>query len=223
MAESRAVAVSLAAEVEAIMANTARLTPEARRSDAAALVAERRARIERLVGEAHRILEGWYAELDKDLERITAASSEELAEAREDFRLGFAQAERDPSLLLNTYRNRHRDPAARRVIERQAGGLIDTLGDSDNFAFRNNWEALQEESAGERGPEELEANTRRQELVALAEYVDAAEAVAMIDLATMDPAFVVSDDERQRMLIRRQMSESVVHAYENEHAVGVPA
>ena len=218
VAEGRSVLGAAAAAVEAIMANTARLTPEARRADAAALVAERQARIERMAGEARRRLVVARAVLDAYLERITAASNEELAAAREDLRLGFAQAERDPSLLLNTYRNRHRDPAARRVIERQAQGIIDTLGDSDNFAFRNNWDALQEELAATRSPEELEANTRRQELDALALYVDAAESVAMIDLALMDPAAEMSSDERERLQISRSMAEATVNQYENEYA-----
>jgi hypothetical protein len=201
------------------MANTARLTPEARRSDAAALVAERRERIGQMASEARRVLVGARAVLDVEIAALLAVTPEELAAAERTLRPILNAAAQNPEMLLNLYRARHLDGAQRLLIEETAAALIDALGDSDNYAFGNSWNALQQELAAERGPEEVEANARVRELDALAEYVDAAEAVAVMDLALMDPAREASTDQREQMLIGRQMSEAVVNAYENEHAV----
>ncbi len=111
------------------------------------------------------------------------------------------------------------EEALRRLLERELG--YDYEGGripADGLPA-----GTEEELAAERGPEELEANARAQELDEMAAYVDAAEAVAMIDLALMDPASEVGADERGGMQISRQMSESTVHAYENEHAASALA
>lgn len=221
VARARAAAVSLAAQVEAIMGNSERLTPEARRSDAAALVAERRATIREAAEQARRILAGGSAVLDVELQRFVGFSEAERDEAERILRPVLDASATAPELLLNLYRKRHRDNAARFLIEQTAAAVIDAVGDLDGGEFRASWEALQEELAAERGPEELEANARRSELDALAEYVDAAEAVAMIDLALMDPASELGNEERGGLGIQRSMAEATVNRYENEHVPNV--
>ena len=223
MARARAAAVSLVAQIEAIMSNTERLTLEARTSDATALVAERRATVQEAAGQARSILSGGYAVLDADLARILAVDSGAMAEAERTLRPVLNASAENPAMLLNLYLQRHRDNAARMLIEQTAAAVIDALGDLDNFAFRDAWNELQRDTAATRGPEELEANARRQELDALAEYVDAAEAVAMIDLALMDPASELGNEERGRLGIQRSMAEATVNRYENEHASNVLA
>ena len=223
VARARAAAVSLAAAVEAIMSNTARLTPEARTSDATALVAERRATIQETAEQARGILRGGYAVVDAEISRLVNFSDVERDEAHRALEPILRASATGPELLLNLYRKRHRDNAARFLIEEQAAVAIDAIGDLDNFEFRNAWDALQEELAAERGPEELEANARRSELDALGLYVDAAEAVAMIDLALMGPASELGNEERGRLGIQRSMAEATVNRYENEHASNVLA
>lgn len=215
--QSREVVGALAAEVEKILASE-RLTPEARTSDAAALVAQRRENIAETAREGRRILEGARASNDADVARLVAVGPVALEEAERALRPVLNASAGNPELLLNLYRSRHRDNASRLLIEQTAEALIDALGGSDNYAFRDSWNGLQQELAASRSPEEMEANARAQELDEMAENVDAAEAVAMVDLALMDPSSEIGVEERGRMQISRQMSEPTVHAYENEHA-----
>jgi len=159
------------------------------------------------------------ADNDADISRLVAVEPGALDAADRALRPVLNASTAEPGMLPNLYRMRHRNNAERLLIEQTAAGLIDALGDLDDFAFRDSWRLLQQELAAERGPEELEALGLGRELDALTEYVDAAEAVAMIDLSTMDPASEVGADERERILISRQVSEATVHAYESEHAV----
>lgn len=217
---------SLGRRIEEIMSST-RLTPEAASSDAAALLAGGEGpRIRTLLSEhARRILRGGYAVVDADLDRITGATDQAVAAAREELAGGLRAASQNPFLLLNLYEKRHRDNAARRVLEGEASVLIDTLGDSDNFAFREAWNARVQDLAAARSPEEMEANSVRSELDELGEFLEAAETVTAIDLALMNPAAseATSSDERERLQISRSFAEAVVNAYHNKYPSGLAA
>jgi len=220
VAEGRSVVEALAAEIEAVMGQTERLTPEARRADVARLVAERRGRIERMASEARRVLVGARADQDADIATLVSVGPGELDAADRALRPVLNASAAEPGLLVNLYRSRHRDNAERLLIEQTAAALIDGLGGLDDYAFRDSWRSLQQELAAERGPEEMEANARARELDEMAEYVDASEAVAMVDLSLMDPASEAGAEERGGMTVGRQLHEAQVNEYESNHASG---
>ena len=212
---------ALQAQIDGIMSNTARLTPEARRSDAAELLAPGRTRIMGMLREEARgVLAGAFAAVDNTLGRLTAVGDEDLAAADRSLRPVLNAAMGRPEVLLNLYRERHLSPADRRLIEGTAAAVIDGLGGLDNYAFRDEWNALQQELMAARGPEELEALSRRSVLEGLEGYLDAAERLVGIDLALMDPSF---NGDRDDLAVRRSMAEAEVNRYENENAAGMAA
>lgn len=101
--------------------------------------------------------------------------------------------------------------------------MIDVLGGSDNYEFRNAWNALQQELALARGPEELEALGHRASLEELRSYLESAQTLVHADIALMDPS--LSPTDRGRIALQRPYPEAAVHRYETENAwvMGEPA
>ncbi len=101
-------------------------------------------------------------------------------------------------------------------IEEVASGMIDALGDSDNYGFRDAWNALQQELALARTPEELEALGHRATLEDLGSYLKNARTLVQADLALIDPTLPRAD--RDRILTQRPFAEAEVNRYEAENA-----
>ncbi len=202
--------------VDSIWGDTDRLTPAARQSEVAMVLAEGRTRILGLIEEPRGILNRAYAEVEGTLGNLTAVAPEELAEAERNLRTALGAASQRPELLLNLYRERHLRPADRRLIEGAALGMIDALGSSDNYGFRDSWNSLQQELAAARGPEELEAASHRAVLDELAAYLGNVEELVGIDLTLMDPS--LTGESRDQVLITRSLAEAEVNRYETENA-----
>lgn len=217
MRDARGQVGELSRRINSIMSNTARLTPEARRDDVAAALGEERPRILAiLAGEARSALELEYAGVERTLGTLTAVSPEELAEAERNLRPALAAAAQRPDMLLNLIRERHQQPADRRLIEEAARGMIDGLGDLDNYAFRDAWNALEQQLTASRGPEEMEALGQRAVLDDLASYLDSAQQLVGIDLRLLDPS--LAGEERNTLLVTRAMPEAHVNRYESDNA-----
>jgi hypothetical protein len=142
--------------------------------------------------------------------------SEELAASERDLRAALNAASQDPMLFLNLYRERHLRSADRLIIERSASGMIDALGGSDGFAFRDAWNSLQQELALARPEEEQEALSQRARLEELEAYRQNLAILVGADLSLMDPS--ISREERDQISISRAMAEAKVNEYETMHA-----
>lgn len=208
-------------KIDSIWGDTQRLTPEARRTDVALALGEGRVEIEAMLQEQARgIVDRGYAQIEGTLGRLTAVPPEELAASERVLRAALDAASRRHELFLNLYRERHLRLADRLLIEETASGLIDALGNSDNYEFRDSWNALLEEISLARGPEEREALGHRAALEELDSYLNSAQIFVGADLTLMamfaDPP--ASSEDRDLVLTQRGMAESVVNTYENAKA-----
>lgn len=206
----------LQARIDGIMGDTARLTPEAGESDAALALAERRARILAMLGEeAQRVLDVGRAEVEATLVGLTAVGAEELEARERILRPALGASFERPEVLVNLYRQRYRLPADRVLIEASASAVIDGLGDSDNHAFRDEWNGLLQELKASRGPEEFEALSHLDVLDDLESWRDNVSELVGTGLTLMDPSF---EGDRDARAISRAMAESAVNEYETRHA-----
>ena len=163
--------------------------------------------------------------MDATLVRLTEVRPGEMDASARDLRpvLDLAvtrAAAGEPELLVNLARFAE-DYAARRVVERATVALVGALGGTDNYQTRNAWDAVQEELAAARGPEELAALDARGELDDLAAYVASSATLVSLDLSLLDPS--ITGERRDALAVQRAMSEAQVNEYESKHASGVLA
>ena len=189
-------------------------------------LAEARSRIMATLQEdAPRVVAGAMAEVDSTLVRLTEVRPGERDASARDLRpvLDLAvtrAAAGEPELLVNLARFAE-DNAARRVVERAAVALVGALGGTDNYQTRNAWDAVQEELAAARGPEELAALDARGELDDLAAYVASSTTLVSLDLSLLDPS--ITGERRDTLSVQRAMIAAQVNEFESKHASGVPA
>ena len=81
--------------------------------------------------------------------------------------------------------------------------MIDALGSSGDYAFRDQWAPLQLELAPARSPQEREAVGRVAALDALASYLDAAEMLVGTDLTLLEPAEISEISAEKRGSLHR--------------------
>ncbi len=146
----------LEARVGAIWADAARLTIDARTEDVAQEIADGRGVIERHLESAREIVDAAYAGVTDALDAVRAVDPEDLRVRAAILAPTLVSASSEPARLVNLYRQRHRVPADRRIIEEAALAEIDARGASDSFVFRDEWAAVERELAMSRDPEELE-------------------------------------------------------------------
>jgi hypothetical protein len=215
--DAKEAVADLQSRKDSIMSNTQRLTPQARQQDVAMALGEGRARIMGMLeDDARGVVDRGYAEVERTLGRLQDVDPEELAASERNLRVALNAASQRPELLLNLYRQRHLQRPDRLIVEGTASGMIDALGDSDNYAFRDAWNSLQQELSLARGPEELEALSQRAALDELSTYLDNLARVVGADLALMDPS--ISREGRDSTSVARAMAEAVVNEYETLHA-----
>jgi len=196
-----------------------RLTPEARSSDVAVALAEGRTRVMSLIeDEAQGILDEAIAVNDRVQGRLTSASDDDLAASQRRLSVALTAAASNPQLLINLYRERHLDNADRAVIEGAAGALADALGNTDQFAFRDGWRAVQQEVALQRGPKEVEAVSERCVLEECQDYLANLAKLLGADLSLMNPSRSRAD--QTSIGISRQMFEAEVNTFELRHRQG---
>lgn len=203
-------------KVDSILMDT-RLTQEAKQVDVATALGEGRGQIQTVIeDEAGGVMQRALAQVDWTLGRLKDVSPEALARSELGLRAALGVVSQRPELLLNLYRERHLQPADRVLIEEAVQGMIDVLGNSDNYEFRNAWNSLQQELALARGPEELEALGHRAKLEELGSYLESARTLVHANLALMDPSLRQAD--RERIATQQPFAESAVHRYETENA-----
>lgn len=197
---------------------SARPSDQAKTADAASALGEGRAEIQTIIeDEAGGVMRRALAQVDGVLGRLKDVSPGELARSEMGLRAALNAASGRPELLLNLYRERHlRRRADRVLIEEVASGMIDALGDEDNYGFRDAWNELQQELALARSPEELEALGHRATLEELDSYLENARTLVQADLALVDRSLPRAD--RDRILSQRPFSEAEVNRYEAENA-----
>ncbi len=208
---------ALEQRVNQIWSNTERFTLEARRVDVSTALGEGRAQIETVImDEAGGILERAQAQVERTLGGLRDVTQEELARSEMGLRAAVNAASQRPELLLNLYRERHLRLADRVLIEEAAQGMIDALGNSDNYEFRDAWNSLQQDLALARSPEELEALGYQATLDELASYLENAQTLVHADLSLMSPELPRAD--RERISVRRSFAEAEANRYETENA-----
>lgn len=212
---------TLQTKIDSIWGDTVRLTPEAKRTDVALALGEGRVEIEALLAEQARgVLDRGYGYVEQTLGGLMVVPPEELAASERRLRAALEEASRHHELFLNLYRARHLRLADRLLIEEAASGLIDALGGSDNYEFRDSWNSLLEEISLARGPDEREALGQRAALEKLDSYLYNAQIVVGADLTLMgmfaDPT--ATGEDRDRVLTQKALAESVVNTYENANA-----
>lgn len=214
---ARSGVVTLETEINRIMSDTARLTPEARRSDVATALAEGTTRILAILREEARTsLNNWIAVQDDALVKLTAVAPDQLEARSRVLQPVLNGALERPHVLINAYRQRHNLPADRKLLEETASAVIDGLGDLDNYEFRDSWRALQQEIAVSRGPEEAKARDYRAALDDMGTYLDNAEILVGADLTLLDPS--ITGDRRGEILTQRAMVEARVNEWEANNA-----
>ncbi len=179
----------LEARVGAIWADAARFTVEARTEDVARAIEEGRGAIESMLLSARGIVDASYAGVRETLDAVRAVDPEDLRVRAAILAPTLASAPGEPARLVNLYRQRHRIPADRKLIEEAALAEIDARGSSDAYAFRDEWAGVEKELALSRDPEELEALSSRDDLDEVYAYLDNVERVVRAGLLTMDPTW----------------------------------
>jgi hypothetical protein len=187
--EAREELGELEARVGAIWADAARFTIDARTEDVAREIQNGRGRVEAHLQSAREIVDGAYAGVTGTLDTLRAVDPEDLRVRAAILAPTLASAPGEPARLVNLYRQRHRIPADRRIIEEAALAEIDARGSSDSYVFRDEWAAVERELAMSRDPEELEALSSRDDLDEVYVYLDNVERVVRAGLLTMDPTW----------------------------------
>ncbi|MDP9479889.1 MAG: hypothetical protein M3R38_30210, partial [Actinomycetota bacterium] len=162
--EAREELGELEARVSAIWADAARFTIDARTEDVAREIQNGRGRVESHLQSAREIVDAAYAGVLVTLDAVRAVDPEDLRVRAAILAPTLVSASSEPARLVNLYRQRHRIPADRRIIEEAALAEIDARGSSDAYAFRDEWAGVEKELALSRDPEELEALSSRDDL-----------------------------------------------------------
>ncbi len=187
--EAREALGDLEARVGAIWADAARFTIEARTEDVTREIHNGRGVVEAHLQSAREIVDGAYAGVTEALDAVRAVDPEDLRVRAAILAPTLASASSEPARLVNLYRQRHRIPADRRIIEEAALAEIDARGSSDSGVFRDEWASVERELAMSRDPEELEALSSRDDLDEVYAYLDNVERVVRAGLLTMDPTW----------------------------------
>ncbi|MDP9486382.1 MAG: hypothetical protein M3Q49_11485 [Actinomycetota bacterium] len=187
--EAREALGDLEARVNAIWADAGRFTVEARTEDVAREIQNGRGVVEAHLESAREVVDGAYAGVTEALDAVRAVDPEDLRVRAAILAPTLVSASSEPARLVNLYRQRHRVPADRRIIEEAALAEIDARGSSDSFVFRDEWAGVEKELALSRDPEELEALSGRDDLDEVYAYLDNVERVVRAGLLTMDPTW----------------------------------
>ncbi len=187
--DAREALSDLEARVNSIWADVGRFTIEARTEDVAREIAQGRGVVESHLQSAREIVDAAYVGVAEALNAVRAVDPEDLRVRAAILAPTLASASSEPSRLVNLYRQRHRVPADRKIIEEAALAEIDARGTSDSGVFRDEWAALERELAMSRDPEELEALSSRDDLDEVYTYLDNVERVVRAGLLTMDPTW----------------------------------
>ncbi len=187
--DAREALADLEARVNSIWADVGRFTIEARTEDVAREIAQGRGVVEAHLQSAREIVDASYVGVTEALDAVRAVDPEDLRVRAAILAPALASASSEPARLVNLYRQRHRVPADRRIIEEAALAEIDARGSSDSGVFRAEWAAVERELAMSRDPEELEALSSRDDLDDVYAYLDHVEQLVRAGLLTMDPTW----------------------------------
>lgn len=209
----------LGVRVNAIWANSERLTIEARRADVRAAIAEGAAEIRGNLELARGALVMANAEVDGTLKNLRYVAPDVMATSAAVLGPILNGALDHPERLEAAYRRRFADLADRLVLEKSAAVVADALaGTEEGTAHAERWRRLTEELAPTLPAQEREALAYRAFLDETGRYLVSAGVVVEHDLSVLDPERPAQDKlggPTTREVVSVEAHRAQLHRYES--------